>query len=821
MSNYFYNKLWKTTYNDVEKLHTLDNAIQTNVISKPKEIVLTQILPIYLRYRNIIQRLIQCYDQIIPSQKRQFIKRLLDCSIARMLEYKREIVKLNCSEYEWFDDFLIKMKWTPDNIAISPPSSYTTARQKELEQRHQLIDSLIEKSELAKESENNLINEKSSTSTVELNPTSSSQAPSASPNNLSDDIINETDEQLLYNAILIIQSHERTRIGRANAIQIERDNLHNIKLKAGEIELKKVNTEEMEKAAETIQRYWRGYAARKRIEKYFNRVEEVLGMKISSVKNKSAMEKDQENFRKRQELQEQALIQIEDTINRERIKIFEKKSPTLKEDIIDEIHEWFNLWYDALGHFGIFPTVKAGGTILVATGQSLTPEEYFAKKNEPKEKKKKKKKEKKKKNLKKKNKDNNWIMPESKILQNVDEIKREFNDNWSLNNDPAHLNDQDDIKLIQNEIYYELQLKVREIVDELMRLELEQLNSALRKDHKHDKPKFKFPGMKKKEIDEMFNELVLARIIKNYPSVKLDQWMGDVSYQNFEAKKNFKPYQHRLGEIKQTIIDYCILPLGNKQVHSLAPLVKSICIVGLPCTGKSFLINAICNEIGALLFDLTPNNLIGKYEDKAGRKFLMKMINILARHYPPAIIMIDGGDKPWWRKLPPAERSMQPRKLAKLLPKLIKSIKRGDQILVLGLASEPWKSKKRFYKIYNKFIILPSTDYNTLYLYYQNIIMNYHGIDRNFDISSLTKATIGYPIDIIREAIENVLTIQRRIKLKFQPLLPEEILTELIKWTSPKDKVTRQLELFENKTPLGKKKLKISKRNNDKISTKR
>lgn len=86
--------------------------------------------------------------------------------------------------------------------------------------------------------------------------------------------------------------------------------------------------------------------------------------------------------------------------------------------------------------------------------------------------------------------------------------------------------------------------------------------------------------------------------------------------------------------------------------------------------------------------------------------------------------------------------------------------------------------------------------------------MNYHGIDRNFDISSLTKATIGYPIDVIREAIENVLTIQRRIKLKFQPLLPEEILTELIKWTSPKDKVTRQLELFKNKTPLGKKQIK-------------
>lgn len=141
--------------------------------------------------------------------------------------------------------------------------------------------------------------------------------------------------------------------------------------------------------------------------------------------------------------------------------------------------------------------MKAGGTILVATGQSLTPEEYFAKKNKPKEKKKKKKKVKKKKNVKKKNKDNNWMMPKSKVLQNIDDIKCEFNDNWFLNDDSDHLNEPDDIKLIQNDIYYELQLKIRAIVDELMRLELEQLNSALRKDHKHDKPKFKFPGMKK------------------------------------------------------------------------------------------------------------------------------------------------------------------------------------------------------------------------------------------------------------------------------------------------------------------------------------
>lgn len=56
------------------------------------------------------------------------------------------------------------------------------------------------------------------------------------------------------------------------------------------------------------------------------------------------------------------------------------------------------------------------------------------------------------------------------------------------------------------------------------------------------------------------------------------------------------------------------------------------------------------------------------------------MIGALARHYPPTVILIDDGDKPWWRKLPAEDKINQPKRLAKLLPKFIKTIKRGDQV---------------------------------------------------------------------------------------------------------------------------------------------
>lgn len=41
-----------------------------------------------------------CYDQMVQTQKRELIKRILDCAIGRMLEYKREIVRLDYTDHQ-------------------------------------------------------------------------------------------------------------------------------------------------------------------------------------------------------------------------------------------------------------------------------------------------------------------------------------------------------------------------------------------------------------------------------------------------------------------------------------------------------------------------------------------------------------------------------------------------------------------------------------------------------------------------------------------------------------------------------------------------
>jgi len=42
-----------------------------------------------------------CYDQMVQTQKRELIKKMLDCAIGRMLEYKKKIVQLDNTDYQY------------------------------------------------------------------------------------------------------------------------------------------------------------------------------------------------------------------------------------------------------------------------------------------------------------------------------------------------------------------------------------------------------------------------------------------------------------------------------------------------------------------------------------------------------------------------------------------------------------------------------------------------------------------------------------------------------------------------------------------------
>lgn len=158
------------------------------------------------------------------------------------------------------------------------------------------------------------------------------------------------------------------------------------------------------------------------------------------------------------------------------------------EDITDEIHEWFVIWYDTLGHYDAFPAAELGGSVLIATGETSTPEEYLMEKLEKeKQAKKKRRRAEKMPEVKVepvKQEALDGMMPRTKALTCLEEANDDFIRNWSLRDESDNPEQEEYLDLITEKLCHELQLEMREIVDELMRAELELLNKALQKDHK-------------------------------------------------------------------------------------------------------------------------------------------------------------------------------------------------------------------------------------------------------------------------------------------------------------------------------------------------
>lgn len=58
----------------------------------------------------------------------------------------------------------------------------------------------------------------------------------------------------------------------------------------------------------------------------------------------------------------------------------------------------------------------------------------------------------------------------------------------------------------------------------------------------------------------------------------------------------------------------------------MAPLIRSILLVGPSGMGKKMLVKAVCTETGANLFDLSPDNLLGKYPGRNGAQMMVHIV---------------------------------------------------------------------------------------------------------------------------------------------------------------------------------------------------
>ncbi|XP_078073108.1 dynein regulatory complex protein 11-like [Mustelus asterias] len=157
--------------------------------------------------------------------------------------------------------------------------------------------------------------------------------------------------------------------------------------------------------------------------------------------------------------------------------------------------------------------------------------------------------------------------------------------------------------------------------------------------------------------------------------------------------------------------------------------------------------------------------------------------------------------------------TLEPKRLKKDLPKVLKQIKAEDRVLLVGTSSRPFDAElKPLFKVYDRVLLIPRADYASRYLIWKNLIEKNGGIiTSSLDMTSLAKISDGYTPGRLLQVVKSVLTEHRIHQQTKIPLTANNFLRALSK-TEP---IYQQEETaFANwaaKTPLARKALKVKK----------
>ncbi|KAM8932697.1 IQ and AAA domain-containing protein 1-like isoform 4-T4 [Lycaon pictus] len=413
----------------------------------------------------------------------------------------------------------------------------------------------------------------------------------------------------------------------------------------------------------------------------------------------------------------------------------------------------------------------------------------------------------------------------SKFIPVINAGHEEYINVWKNQHESIHSTQSFDPEALRVEKRKEVEEEIRIQVDELMRQELKNLHLAVdREEGKPLKPPKKKAGKKtgkKKEkdltpdrsVESLLEELVVFGFLRKSETVTLKDYIGDFLYLGSTLNLANKLPMPSLFDIRQNVALYGVLRLGSPDIHAMAPLIRSILLVGPSGMGKKMLVKAVCTETGANLFDLSPSNLQGKYPGKMGVQMIVHMVFKVARLLQPSVIWIGNAEKNFYKRVPKEEKEMDPKRIKKDLTKALRLLSPGDRVMLIGTTDQPQLAEmKGLCRTYERILFMPRPDYASRFVLWRQMIET-QGVQvtQNLDISALAKVSDGYTPGHILQAIHSVLTERRVLQLSKQPLVASEFLSHLAKLEPMYREEEESLKDWYFKTPLGKRKVKFIK----------
>ncbi|NXA39175.1 DRC11 protein, partial [Eudromia elegans] len=779
-----YNKLW------ADAQESLDVLLQGEREVKPVKDHVTAFKTLatsYIKYVQVFRNLDTAYEQIVHPQKRLAIRQVLEGVMGRILELKNDMVTLENSEYHYFDDILQDLKLLPEHIEIPIPKYFVKENVKVLQEREKLLAQIL------------------------VNAGLQTQKPVKSMD--------------FEEAIKMIQVAERARQGRLRATFMKQIYLEEKRERQAKLQGK--TGPNPDDAATCIQKVWRGYNQCKKTEKIGEEEMIFLGMcppphfhtastlmlraREVNILRGQVQERHEEDYRK-------ALVHTKDRLK-------QTEGLDIKETLQDQIRQCFIECRNIIGKFPDYPTEEAGGS--TATFSQKTPDQPNKEKEKEKEKGKGKEKgeEKKKEEQKEKEKtekkakvsfpalrmgeEEGWKMAPSNFLSVMEEGSNHYKAIWNNRDEGWNFLQERDPELIKQEKREEVEKEIRVQVDKMMRQEVKNLRLVVDKEQSDEQKKgkksekvraasYKFPRISKlslvhRTIDSLYKELLERGLLIKAETVNLSDYVGKYSYLGTALRQADVEPVPSLSDVRQLIALYGILPLGSQAVHEKAPLVKAMLLAGPAGVGKKMLVHAICTETGANLFNLSASNIAGKYPGSSGLQMMLHLVYKVAKQLQPSVVWIGDAEKTFYKKVPKAEKEIDPRRLKRILPTFLKLLKAEDRVLLVGTTRRPFDADLRpFCKVYQKIILIPRPDYASRFgkyfkspslviaILWKHIILQNGGvITKTLNISCLAKLSDGFTQGNIFQAVQTVLSERRMLQMTKKPLKAVEFMTSL------------------------------------------
>uniref|UniRef100_A0A8C1F222 Zgc:153738 n=2 Tax=Cyprinus carpio TaxID=7962 RepID=A0A8C1F222_CYPCA len=754
-----YNTLWSEAHEELSCL--LDEELPEEPLRPERDRVVffQRLATFYVRYVQIFRQLEEAYDQSVHPQKRRAIRQVLDSVIGRVLELKNEMVEKEFSEYHYMDDIIQDLKLTPEDLEIPVPRYFIWERNKVLQDRERMFAAIFNQMD---------VTEKAG------------------------------------------KMAERARQGRLRAKfmrEIHRDSERQRRAEEQEA----VSTDQ---AAVCIQKVWRGFMQRK-ITKRLREEEMIfLGMAMDpNLSYPSQTELDTVNIEaNRRTRQGEHEDDYQKSIGSVIYQLREVEGPEMKETMKDQIRQWFIECRDATGSFPDYPEEEDGGSALIfaeKTPEELA-EELAAKEEEDANKKPKGKEETKEKGKKEKVNDEEeepgLKMLPSAYLEDLQRGHKTFSEVWKNRNEIMNFSQRHELELIKEEKRKEIEVEIRkQVTDEIENfvfMHILFLTTQKKKASKSGKKKKKDKDL---TADRFFYFFIFFLSFQNL------EWLKGYYLGTTLRQSDIEPMPS-LSDVRQVVALYAVLPLGSQAVHEKAPLVKTMLLVGPSGVGKKMLVHAICQETGANLFDLSPLNVAGKYPGKSGLQMMLHVVFKVARLMQPSVIWIGEAEKMFYKKVPKEEKELDPKRLKKDLPKILKSIKGEDCVLIVGTTSDPHSADlKSLCKFYNKIILIPRPDYASRYVMWKELIKKNGGeVTSDLDLSSLAKISDGYTQGHMVQVVRSILTERRIQQFPKRPLTASEFVSPLARIDPVFQEEEEAFKNWYAKTPLGKKRIKAA-----------